>query len=187
MLMIFNQVAGHYAKALFNIANSKNALKETSSSMIYAFRILEKSGDPDALFFKAFLLCPSYTKQAKNFLISWLFEDKIDLDTLEFLLLLVKRDRIGLFKLINQCFFDLVYEKESILIVKLTSSCPMTASQQKCIAWYVKRLVGQRYLRVALKNDSSILGGFIIEFGSKIIDMSLRGRLKQMTNILVDQ
>ena len=43
---------------------------------------------------------------------------------------------------------------------------------------------GAKQIKLALKVDPQLIGGFTIEIGSKMIDTSIRGQLKQISTLL---
>ena len=110
--------------------------------------------------------------------------EQISGSTLKFLLLLVDRNSIGVLENITQKFLELSYKQESIEIAKITSSIQLSAQQQKEIAEKLKVITGAKQIKLALKVDPQLIGGFTIEIGSKMIDTSIRCQLKQISSLL---
>ena len=84
-------------------------------------------------------------------------------------------------------YFIIVNNKssdDSIEIAKVTSSVQLSAEQQKNIAEKLKTITGAKQIKLALKVDPTLIGGFTVEIGSKLIDTSIRGQLKQITTLL---
>merc|ERR1712032_607177 len=81
-------------------------------------------------------------------------------------------------------FLELSYKRDSIEIAKVTSSTPLSAEQQKNLAGKLKSITGASQIKLALKTDPSLIGGFTVEIGSKLIDTSIRGQLNQITSLL---
>ena len=94
------------------------------------------------------------------------------------------RGRIEVLDSIAQKFLELSYKQESIEIAKITSSIQLSAEQQKSIAEKLKKITGAKQIKLALKVDPQLIGGFTIEIGSKMIDTSIRGQLKQISSLL---
>ena len=99
-------------------------------------------------------------------------------------MLLVDRGRISLLDTLAQRFLELSYKTEKIEIAKITSSIQLSADQQKNIAEKLKTITGAKQIKLALKVDPALIGGFTVEIGSKLIDTSIRGQLKQISNLL---
>jgi F-type H+-transporting ATPase subunit delta len=124
------------------------------------------------------------SKDAKKNVVKDILGEQIDGSTLKFLLLLVERGRIEILESIAQKFLELSFKQESIEIAKITSSIQLSAQQQKDIAEKLKVITGAKQIKLALKVDPALIGGFTIEIGSKMIDTSIRGQLKQISSLL---
>ena len=179
MSIVLSKVAVPYAEALLDLAKSNDSLKETTNDMNIVSQFLANSSD-----LKKFLGNPLVTKEAKKNVVKDILGEQIDGSTLKFLLLLVERGRIESLESIAQKFLELSFKQESIEIAKITSSIQLSAQQQKEIAEKLKVITGAKQIKLALKVDPALIGGFTIEIGSKMIDTSIRGQLKQISSLL---
>ena len=90
--------------------------------------------------------------------------------------MLVDRSRIEVLdEYCSKIFRTILYKQESIEIAKVVSSIQLSADQQKANARKIKALQVQNKLKLALKVDPQLIGGFTIEIGSKMIDTSIQG------------
>jgi F-type H+-transporting ATPase subunit delta len=179
MSIVLSKVAEPYAEALLDLAVSNDALKETTNDINIVSQFLANSND-----LKKFLGNPLITRTAKKTVVKDILGEQIGSSTLKFLLLLVDRNRIQVLESIAQKFLELSYKQESIEIAKITSSIQLSAQQQKEIAEKLKVITGAKQIKLALKVDPQLIGGFTIEIGSKMIDTSIRGQLKQISTLL---
>ena len=179
MSIVLSKVAVPYAEALLDLAKSNDSLKETTNDMNIVSQFLANSSD-----LKKFLGNPLISKDAKKNVVKDILGEQIDGSTLKFLLLLVDRGRIEILESIAQKFLELSFKQESIEIAKITSSIQLSAQQQKEIAEKLKVITGAKQIKLALKVDPALIGGFTIEIGSKMIDTSIRGQLKQISSLL---
>ena len=179
MSIVLNKVAEPYAEALLDLANSSDTLKETTNDMNVVSQFLANSND-----LKKFLGNPLITREAKKSVVKDILGEQVDSRTLKFLLLLVDRNRIEVLESIAQKFLELSYKYESIEVAKIISSVQLSAGQQKEIAEKLKIITGAKQIKLALKVDPQLIGGFTIEIGSKMIDTSIRGQLRQISNLL---
>ena len=179
MSIVLSKVAEPYAEALLDLAVSNDALKETTNDINIVSQFLANSND-----LKKFLGNPLITRPAKKTVVKDILGEQIGSSTLKFLLLLVDRNRIQVLESIAQKFLELSYKQESIEIAKITSSIQLSAQQQKEIAEKLKVITGAKQIKLALKVDPQLIGGFTIEIGSKMIDTSIRGQLKQISTLL---
>ena len=179
MSIVVSKVAEPYAEALLDLAKSNDTLKETTNDINIVSQFLANSSD-----LKKFLDNPLITREAKKNVVKDILGEQIGSNTLKFLLLLVDRGRIEVLESIAQKFLELSYKQESIEIAKITSSIQLSADQQKSIAEKLKKITGAKQIKLALKVDPQLIGGFTIEIGSKMIDTSIRGQLKQISSLL---
>jgi F-type H+-transporting ATPase subunit delta len=179
MSIVLSKVAEPYAEALLDLAKSNGTLKETTNDMNIVSQFLANSSD-----LKKFLGNPLITKIAKKNVVKDILGEQIDGRTLKFLLLLVERGRIEFLDSIAEKFLELSYKQESIEIAKVISSIQLSAEQQKEIAEKLKVITGAKQIKLALKVDPKLIGGFTIEIGSKLIDTSIRGQLNQIGTLL---
>jgi F-type H+-transporting ATPase subunit delta len=177
--MSIGKIVEPYAEALLELANSNDSLKETTNDMNIVSQFLVNSTD-----LKKFLGNPLITREAKKNVIKDILGEQINPKTLTFLMLLVDRGRISLLDTVAQRFLELSYKTEKIEIAKITSSIQLSADQQKSIAEKLKTITGAKQIKLALKVDPALIGGFTVEIGSKLIDTSIRGQLKQISNLL---
>ena len=179
MSIVLSKVAEPYAEAFLDLAKSNNSLKETTNDINIVSQFLANSSD-----LKKFLGNPLVTKDAKKNVVKDILGEQISESTLKFLLLLVDRGRIEVLEQIAQKFLELSYKQESIEIAKVTSSIKLSAEQQQQIAEKLKAITGAKQIKLALKVDPELIGGFTIEVGSKMIDTSIRGQLRKISNLL---
>ena len=177
--MLVVKIAVPYAEALLELANANSSLKETTNDINIVSQFLANSND-----LKKFLGNPLITRTAKKTVVKDILGEQISGSTLKFLLLLVDRNRIEVLESIAQKFLELSYKQESIEIAKITSSIQLSAQQQKEIAEKLKVITGAKQIKLALKVDPQLIGGFTIEIGSKMIDTSIRGQLKRISSLL---
>ena len=179
MSIVLSKVSVPYAEALLDLDKSNDSLKETTNDMNIVSQFLANSSD-----LKKFLGNPLITKDAKKNVVKDILGEQIGDSTLKFLLLLVERGRIEVLESIAQKFLELSFKQDSIEIAKITSSIQLSAQQQKEIAEKLKVITGAKQIKLALKVDPALIGGFTIEIGSKMIDTSIRGQLKQISALL---
>jgi F-type H+-transporting ATPase subunit delta len=173
------KIAEPYAEALLELSNSNDSLSETTNDINIVSQFLANSSD-----LKKFLGNPLITRTAKKNVIKDVLGEQIDSKTLTFLMLLVDRGRIAILDTIAEKFLELSYKKESIEIAKVTSSIKLSTEQQKNIALKLKSITGAKQIKLALRVDPKLIGGFTVEIGSKLIATSIRGQLKQISTLL---
>jgi F-type H+-transporting ATPase subunit delta len=179
MSNVVTKVAEPYAEALLGLAKANNTLKETTNDINIVSQFLANSSD-----LKKFLANPIITKEAKKNIVKDILGEQIASNTLKFLFLLIDRNRIALLDGVAQKYLELSYKQEAIEIAKVISSVQLSVQQQKSLAEKLKTITGAKQIKLALKVDPNLIGGFTVEIGSQYIDTSIRGQLKQISNLL---
>ena len=176
--MLNIQLASKYAKAIFEIAQDEKKLdnydKDLSKVNSDVFAI------PEAV---KFFQNPLVPHQAKKDLLDKAFKKEVSENVMNFLMLLVDKSRIGIFKEIYEIFTDLKNKAQGILIADVTSAFPLTKQQENLLN---KKLAGltSKKIQIRKHEDKAILGGLIVTIGDKRIDGSARGRLQSLKNTL---
>nr|YP_009395371.1 ATP synthase CF1 subunit delta [Polysiphonia infestans]ARW64351.1 ATP synthase CF1 subunit delta [Polysiphonia infestans] len=173
------KVAIPYAEALITNAQSLGLLTEYKNELSSILSILSKSKD-----LESFLLSPLNSNFLKKEVLKELFKDQVQYFIMNFLFVLVERRRISFLKTIIKKYLAINYSLESTIIVELFSAVDLDEDQRFNLVDKIKFLTGSSQIKLLSKQDSSLIGGFIIKVGSKVIDMSLVGKLKKMYSYL---
>ena len=168
MSIVVSKVAEPYAEALLNLAKANDTLKETTNDMNIVSQFLANSSD-----LKKFLANPVITREAKKNIVKDVLGEQIATNTLKFLMLLIDRNRIALLDGVAQRYLELSYKQESIEVAKVISSIQLSAQQQQNLAEKLKTITGAKQIKLALKVDPNLIGGFTVEIGSQYIDTSI--------------
>ncbi|MDW8480298.1 MAG: F0F1 ATP synthase subunit delta [Xanthomonadales bacterium] len=100
-----------------------------------------------------------------------------------FLALLAERGRLSLLPEIARQFEALRAEAEGRLVGRLRSARPLSEAEVAAIAAALGRRLG-RQLELSTEVDPSLLGGFLVALGDRVIDLSVRGGLERMRRSL---
>ena len=94
--------------------------------------------------------------------------------------LLADRQRIGILNSVLERFLELYREQRNIALATVTSATPLNDDQQGEILKTVQSVAGTDNLELDLKVDPDLIGGFVINVGSKVIDASLAGQVRRL-------
>jgi len=159
MSAVVSKVAEPYAEALLGLAKANDTLKETTNDMNIVLQFLANSSD-----LKKFLANPIVTREAKKNIVKDILGEQIAANTLKFLLLLIDRNRIALLDGVAQRYLELSYKQESIEVAKVISSIQLSPQQQQNLAEKLKAITGAKQIKLALKVDANLIGGFARNF-----------------------
>ena len=77
-----------------------------------------------------------------------------------------------------------IWELEGTKVVKLQTVIPLSYEQEELLITKLKDVTGFKEIQLVRKIDKEILGGMILQIDSQVIDMSLKGKLRQISNLL---
>lgn len=168
-----------YAEALLELAKKSNILDKASEDITMINQVLAES---DSL--TKFLSNPLVTQKSKKEVITQLFSGQISDIILTFLLVLIDRKRIAFIQSILERYLELAYDLESLIIAQVVSSIALTDIQQENLIKKLKSMTGDNQVKLEISVDTDLIGGFTVQIGSKVIDTSLKGQLKEISYFL---
>ena len=168
--MIKSQVGRRYSKAIFEIAEEKNQVKEIYE-MLNSAMVLYRTDKE----FKNFIRNPLIDNEQKKSVLNEIF-GKDNSENLNILLYILDKGRINCIKHIVAEYLKIYYRKNRILDVKATFTKELTDEQKKKLIDKLSQKTGKE-INLEIKIDKDILGGGIIRIGDKIIDGSIRREL----------
>ena len=168
--MIKSQVGRRYSKAIFEIAEEKNQVKEIYE-MLNSAMVLYRTDKE----FKNFILNPLIDNEQKKSVLNEIF-GKDNSENLNILLYILDKGRMNCIKYIVAEYLKIYYRKNRILDVKATFTKELTDEQKKKLIDKLSQKTGKE-INLVVKVDKDILGGGIIKIGDKIIDGSIRREL----------
>jgi len=168
--MIKSQVGRRYSKAIFEIAEEKNQVKEIYE-MLNSAMVLYRTDKE----FKNFILNPLIDNEQKKSVLNEIF-GKDNSENLNILLYILDKGRMNCIKYIVAEYLKIYYRKNRILDVKATFTKELTDEQKKKLIDKLSQKTGKE-INLEIKIDKNILGGGVIRIGDKIIDGSIRREL----------
>nr|YP_009396395.1 ATP synthase CF1 subunit delta [Polysiphonia scopulorum]ARW65581.1 ATP synthase CF1 subunit delta [Polysiphonia scopulorum] len=170
------KIATPYAEALIDYAKNKDFLSQATNELSSISTVLSESSELQLL-----LLNPLVASSVKKEVIQKLFKNQVQDFILNFLLVLVDRRRISFLSTIIEKYLDLVNLLESVTIAEVYSAVDLSELQQKNLIDKIKLITNSKTVKLVVNKDPNLIGGFVIKVGSKVIDASLSGKLKQMS------
>ena len=90
------------------------------------------------------------------------------------------RQRIGLLNSVLERLLEIYREQRNIALATITSASALNEDQQTELLKKVQSIAGTDNLEIDLKVDSELLGGFVVNVGSKVIDASIAGQVRRL-------
>jgi len=174
---VASRVALPYAEALLDFAKKVNGTDESTNDVNVIHQFVSNSKD-----LERFLANPVITKTSKKNVLVDLFGDYISVSTIKFLMLLVDKNRIQYLKYVVMAYIALAAKESSSEIAEVTSVTHLSSDQQEKLKVRLKALRGISNIELVLKVNPRLLGGFVVQIGSSVLDFSLLGALQKMEN-----
>lgn len=99
--------------------------------------------------------------------------------TSNFLRVLLRHNRIRFFAQIFEIYLKSVNERKGILSARMTVATPLSEQEVAHLAERLAAVTG-KIVNIELQLDAEILGGVIVQVGSKVYDGSVRTKLSEM-------
>jgi F-type H+-transporting ATPase subunit delta len=96
-----------------------------------------------------------------------------------FLLVLVDKGRAGQLEEIAREFERLAAEQEGIVRAELTTAVELSDAEAKKLLGQIEQASGQK-VEATRSVDPELIGGMILQVGSRRLDASVRGRLERL-------
>nr|YP_009313495.1 ATP synthase CF1 subunit delta [Galaxaura rugosa]SCW21749.1 ATP synthase CF1 subunit delta [Galaxaura rugosa] len=170
-----NQLSSPYAEALLDLAKASNTLERINEDVNLVYQVLSQSNN-----LKTFLANPLINPKSKKETLQQLFSGQVSDSVLAFLLVLIDKKRITFLENILDRYIELFNLLESLITVKVISSIELTDEQQQQLINKIKDMTNNSQVKLELSVDSNLIAGFTLQIGSKVIDTSLSGQLKEI-------
>lgn len=122
---------------------------------------------------------PKVTVETKDGLVQELFGKRLSRYPLNFLRLVVKKQREAYLLDMIDAYVAYANQKRGIVEVEVTTAAPLTDRQSELLMKKLSEVTG-RTVRLMTKLDEAILGGVVARVGDLVMDGSVRTRLEQL-------
>ena len=173
--MSAEKVGKRYAKALFDESIKNDSLDSAYTDLQLLYATLKSSKELSAMFKSPVIATPK-----KQTITTQIFNGKISVTTEKFLQLLLQHNRENYISDIIKAFFHLYNEKNGISEVTVITATDLDADSEQKISNFIKEKSGYPNVKINKKTDTSILGGFIVDFGDKLFDNSVKYKLNKI-------
>ncbi|MCL6435343.1 MAG: F0F1 ATP synthase subunit delta [Leptolyngbyaceae cyanobacterium HOT.MB2.61] len=173
---IASRIADPYAEALMSLAKDQNLTDQFGEDVSGLLSLVEESDE-----LRLFLASPIVDAEDKKAVLQQILGDQIHPLMNNFLKLLVDNRRIAFLPEICQRYLALLRELKQAVLAEVTSVIELTEEQKQAVRDKVKQLTGASEVELETRLDPSLLGGVVIQVGSQIYDLSLRGQLRRLS------
>lgn len=172
-------VAGEYAAALLDLAQERSCVEQVAGELS---ALLELLGGVDK--FREFLATPTVPAERKIEVLSRTLQAFSPL-TRDFLGVLVRNGRGGLLAEVARQFRGLRKRRSGRLDVAVTSAVDLEAEPKKQLVELLREML-RSDVDVEWRVDRSVVGGFLVQAGDRVIDATVANRLERMRKRLTE-
>ena len=168
-------VAERYASALFELAREDGALDSVAAELGSFAKLLEESAD-----LRSLIRSPAFTSAEQSRAVAAVI-DKAGINGLGANLIKAAADNRRLFAVPDMitAYRRLLSRERGEINATVTSAEPLSASQLTDLKAALKDAMGKDVL-LDQTVDASLIGGLIVQVGSRMVDTSLRTKLNSM-------
>ena len=173
-----NEIGKEYGDALFMLALEEDRAKEYGDSLqAIQAAFLE---NPE---YSQLLASPDVSLRERIAVIDAVFAKSVPQQVLSFVKLLCEKGRISCFEASYEEYMALFYASQRVINAKITSAVTLTDTEK---AKLIRKLEDTHKGKVQAEYlvDKELLGCMIVEIDGRILDGSLRHRLREIKDVM---
>ena len=173
--------ASRYSLALYELATEANMLSEVEVHSASIIDLISSSDD-----FNSLTKNPTNNKQDQINSLNKISERyKLNELLLKFLNFLASKRRFVYVDKILKSFIEICSIKRGELKAELTSAKDLTESEINNIKEELTKNFNSK-IKLNYKHDASLIGGLIVQVGSIMVDTSIKNKLQQIENRMIE-
>ncbi len=173
--------AGRYSLALYELSIDENVLDEIENQSLSIIKLINISED-----FKSLIKDPTNKKEDQLNAISIIAEKyKISGLLTKFLSFLIIKRRFFYVEKILKDFLETCSIKRGEIKAELTAAKELTKDEINSIKEELTKNFSSK-IKLNYKNDPSLIGGLVVKVGSTMVDTSIKSKLQQIENKMIE-
>ena len=173
--------ANRYSLALFELAEENNLLSQIEDQSLSMLNLINQSDD-----FRNLLKDPTINQEDLSKVINIIVE-KNKFDTLfkNFLNFLIQKRRFFFIESILESFIETCSIKRGELKAELKSAKNLSSDEITKITELLTKNFSSK-IKLNYKYDKSLIGGLVLQVGSTMVDTSIKNKLQQIENRMIE-
>ncbi len=171
--------ARRYAQAILDLAKRDNSLDLWLSDLKVLNGVFGTAGAVNAL------ENPKLTEEARQAFVERLIpKDTVQALARNFMLLLIRRERVELLPRVLDIFQTMYNNEKGIVIADVVTAVPLDEAQKQRVQTQLAQITGGKQIELRLHEDPRILGGMVARIGDELLDASVATRLARLAERL---
>ena len=173
--------AERYSLALFELSEENNILRKIEEQSLSMLNLINQSKD-----FFNLIKDPTISQDDLSKVVNKLAENNGFDDLFKnFLNFLIQKRRFFFIERILKSFIEICSKKRGELIAELKSAKKLSSDEIKKITDELSTNFSSK-MKLNYKHDESLIGGLVIQVGSTMIDTSIKNKLQQIENRMIE-
>ncbi len=168
-------VSERYAQALLELVSDNLSKEDILKELLDITESVKGSGDLNKV-----MTSPVISNDEKKNVISKLFENTTNKVILNFLKLLVDKNRFSMLESITKEYKNEINRLNNLLSINVTSAINLTEDEKSAIKDKLSNILNKN-IELEWATNPDIIAGLVFEVGDNIIDNSLRHKLQDLS------
>jgi F-type H+-transporting ATPase subunit delta len=175
------RVASRYAKSLLDLSEEKQSQDQVKADMQLLLSVFQQSSP-----FRAMVKSPVITTDKKQEVFNRLFSGRITDLTQSFIQLVLRKGREKDLQEVAGSFISQYNERKGITRVTMTTAVALDAAAIEKITNKLKEKEGLKEIELQVQVKPELIGGFILQYGDRMIDSSISRRVNELSAVIHD-
>lgn len=167
-------IARRYATALSQEANEAGVLEAVDDDVLMLRRSIESNRQLSNVFES-----PVISQEKKDAIVQELLGGRVEPLLVQFLRLLIQKDRETLTKAVLDRYQDLRDEHRDIVDATVRVARPLAEDDREALTAALEKKTGQS-VRLHVEEDPELIGGLMVRIGDRVFDASVRNQLSTL-------
>ena len=173
--------ANRYSLALYELANESNVILKIEENSNALLKLISKNID-----FKDLIKDPTVSQEDLNKVIDKISQNSnLELLFKNFLNFLISKRRFFYVEQILKKFNEICSEKRGELKAEINSAKELTQNEIDKITDELSNNFKSK-VKLNYNHDKSLIGGLVVQVGSTMIDTSIKNKLQQIENRMIE-
>ena len=173
--------AERYSLALFELSEENDLLSQVEDESSSLLKLISKSKD-----FYNLIKDPTISQEDLSKVVNKIAEDnKFNTLFKNFLNFLIQKRRFFFIERILKSFIEICSRKRGELKAELRSAKELSSDEIKKITDELAKNFSSK-IKLNYKFDKSLIGGLVVQVGSTMVDTSIKNKLQQIENRMIE-
>ncbi|MFM7313252.1 MAG: ATP synthase F1 subunit delta [Cyanobium sp.] len=172
---LLNTITTPWAEAFLQVTESRSETEAVIAQVRELLALWDLSPE-----LRHAMASPVLEVGSKKAALERLFGSELSPSFVNLLRLLADRQRISLLDEVLNRILELYRAQNNIALATVTSAVPLSDEQQSQLSEKARSVAGTEKVEIQQKVDPSLIGGFVLSVGSKVIDASLAGQVRRL-------